>query len=48
MTCASQAAPLLSTLPYGVTAAAAVAIGRFAGTGGSEADRTSASREDDS
>ena len=31
MTCVSQASPLLSTLPYGVTAAAAVAIARFTG-----------------
>lgn len=29
MTCASQASPLLSTLPYGLTAVAAVAIGHF-------------------
>lgn len=47
MSCASQASPLLSTLPYGVTAAAAVAIARFAGKGDSEADATASSGGDE-
>ena len=48
MTCASQASSLLSTLPYGVTAAVSVAIGRFSGRRNSEADPTASTREDDS
>lgn len=48
MTCASQASPLLSALPYGVTAAAAVAIGRFTGKGNSEADAIASTGDDDS
>jgi hypothetical protein len=47
MTCASQASPLLSTLPYGMTAAVAVAIGRFARPGHSEADPSASTGEDD-
>jgi hypothetical protein len=47
MTCASQASPLLSMLPYGMTAAVAVAIGRFARPGHSEADPSASTGEDD-
>lgn len=47
MTCASQASPLLAALPYGVTAAVAVAIGRFTGKAASEADATVSAGDED-
>ncbi len=48
MTCASRASSLLATLPYGVTAVAAVAVGRFTDKASSGADVTVSSEDEHS